>query len=291
MINIQGVPDEFLSSNIIPYPIHNKSYNVEKLFLDAFKKNKKYSSDLTYLPVQWTNYLVRNNYGKNISSLQNYCNKLDDNKKYFTIVQYAGGPIVELDNCIVFSSGGIFNTPPSQNLSYIPIPLITDKHVSLIKRKRRFKIGYIGRNTHDVRVNLEKILSKNSTNKIINIKSDGILQKDSRHFKKLLTQSIFSLCPRGFGPTSFRLYESIQLGAIPIYVSDKFHLPYKNFIDWEKLCLLIDINEIDKIQLKVDSLLESKKYIEMQNYGKYCQENYFNNEFIIKNIFDEVSKF
>ena len=107
----------------------------------------------------------------------------------------------------------------------------------------------------------------------------------------MLTQSIFSLCPRGFGPTSFRLYESIQLGAIPIYVSDKFHLPYKNFIDWEKLCLLIDINEIDKIQLKVDSLLESKKYIEMQNYGKYCQENYFNNEFIIKNIFEEVSKF
>ena len=63
----------------------------------------------------------------------------------------------------------------------------------------------------------------------------------------MLTQSIFSLCPRGFGPTSFRLYESIQLGAIPIYVSDKFHLPYKNFIDWEKLCLLIDINEIENI--------------------------------------------
>ncbi len=291
MINIQEVPDEFLNTSIIPYPVHNKSHNVEKLFFDAFKKNKKYSSNLTYLPVQWTNYLVKNNYGENISSLENYCNKLNNNNKYFTVVQYAGGPLVELDNSIVFSSGGIFNTTPSPNLSYIPIPLITDKHVSLIKRKRKYEIGYIGRNTHDVRKNLENILSKKSRNKIINLKSDGVLKKDSRYFKKLLTQSIFSLCPRGFGPTSFRLYESLQLGAIPIYVSDKFHLPYENLIEWEKLCLLIDSNEIDKIQLKVDSLLENKRYIEMQKYGKYCHEKYFNNDFIIKNIFEEVSKF
>ena len=291
MINIQEVPEEFLDSKIIPYPVHNISHNFEKLFLDAFRDTQEYESQLTYLPIQWTNYLVKNNYGKNINSLQKFCNQLSDDKKFFTIVQYDGGPLVNLNNCIVFSSGGMFNTVLNNNLSYIPIPLITDEHVSSIKRKRKFKIGYIGRNTHDVRQNLENILSENDLNRVINIKSDGVLKKDSRKFKKLLTQSIFSLCPRGFGPTSFRLYESLQLGSIPIYVSDEFHLPYRDFINWEKMCLLIDINEIDKIQSKVDYLIESNRYIEMQEYGKFCHENYFNNDFMISNIFEEVSKF
>ena len=39
--------------------------------------------------------------------------------------------------------------------------------------------------------------------------------------------------PRGYGPTSFRLYESIEMQSIPIYISDEFILPYSNIIDWE----------------------------------------------------------
>ena len=35
-----------------------------------------------------------------------------------------------------------------------------------------------------------------------------------------MRDSLFSLCPRGYGPTSFRLYESIQLGSIPVYIAE-----------------------------------------------------------------------
>ena len=52
---------------------HNRSHNFEKLFSDAFR-DIEYESQPTYLPIQWTNYLVKNNYGKNINSLQKFCN-------------------------------------------------------------------------------------------------------------------------------------------------------------------------------------------------------------------------
>ena len=35
---------------------------------------------------------------------------LESNKKYFTIVQYAGGPLVDLENTLIFSMGGAFDT-------------------------------------------------------------------------------------------------------------------------------------------------------------------------------------
>jgi hypothetical protein len=35
----------------------------------------------------------------------------------------------------------------------------------------------------------------------------------------------FSICPRGFGTSSFRLYESIMLGTIPVVLSDDFVPP------------------------------------------------------------------
>ena len=47
-------------------------------------------------------------------------------------------------------------------------------------------------------------------------------------YKDLISESYFSLCPRGYGPTSFRLYESISLGTVPIYISDDFSYPLKD---------------------------------------------------------------
>lgn len=37
-------------------------------------------------------------------------------------------------------------------------------------------------------------------------------------WEALIQGSVFHLCPRGNGPTSYRLYESLQAGTIPIYV-------------------------------------------------------------------------
>ena len=37
-------------------------------------------------------------------------------------------------------------------------------------------------------------------------------------WKQFIQDSEFHLCPRGYGPTSYRLYECLQSETIPIYV-------------------------------------------------------------------------
>lgn len=294
MIEIQDVPLSFLNFNIINYPLHNKSKGIESYFYEYINNENNSQSNLSYLPIQWTSYLIGQDYGKNIKELNDFCKNLTmqyPEKRYFTIVQYAGGPLVEIDNCIVFSSGGMFNTPRLTNQSHINLPLITSPHDYRNKNKYVYKVSYLGRNTHPVRQALEENFSSLEGYSVKNLKSDGVKNKDMKKFRKIMSSSIFSLCPRGYGPASFRFYESLEMGAIPIYVSDKFILPYTDIIDWEKLCLLVGLNDIESIPDSVDKIINSNLHYEMSKYGKYCFEKYFNNNFISKNIIETVSKF
>lgn len=45
------------------------------------------------------------------------------------------------------------------------------------------------------------------------------------HYARALTDSRFVLCPRGAGPNSYRIYESMRSGRAPVIVSDDFAPP------------------------------------------------------------------
>ena len=58
--------------------------------------------------------------------------------------------------------------------------------------------------------------------------SPRVNEADPRHWKQLMGRAAFNLAPRGTGPTSFRFYEALQMGTIPVYIHDgDLWLPYK----------------------------------------------------------------
>ena len=156
---IDNIPKQFLDFSIRKYPVGNNSKNFEGFFYNYFL-SKNIISDLNYIPIQWTNYLIKNDYGKNLDELNHFLSKyIDKNKRYFTIVQYAGGPLVELENTLIFSMGGTFNTPVPNNSKVIPLPLIYQMKKNPERNNEKNILGsYVGRPTHSVRVKLEKIL-------------------------------------------------------------------------------------------------------------------------------------
>ena len=295
MEKIINVPKEFMDMSVINYPPHQKSMNIEaKLFLEISKNDARLNSNLSYLPIQWTNYLVKNGYGKNVKDLQLYINSLPKNKKYFSVIQYAGGPLVDIDNIIIFSAGGIFNTKINDNLSYISIPLISDKHKNKVKiQNKKYLASYLGRKTHEIREEIENIYKENKKFYVKNLDSMNISYFDSIKFKRIMRNSIFSLCPRGFGPTSFRLYEAIQMGTIPVYIAEKNEhiLPFANKIDWKKLCVIANISDLKSLDKKLISIVEKGEHKEKLKYGNYCLENFLNYDFISKEIIRTVNLF
>jgi len=271
MIKIAEVPQEFLPKMPVEYPPH-QGHNpmIEERAYSFFSIKQDLESEYIYIPIQWTSFHINNNYGQNLQPLIDYCNDLtskNPNQKYFTIVQYDGGTLVPIDNCLIFGSSGSFSSPVGKNSHYEPIPLLCDPHSGLPKGTREFKVGYAGRDTHPLRTKMYEYLRSFDGYKFaINLDHNR-----TEVFKEILYNSVFALSPRGFGPASFRMYEAIQMYCIPIYISDEFWLPFTNHIEWDKMSLLIGPDEIETIPQKVDALLESGEY---QNFIDYGQEVY-----------------
>jgi hypothetical protein len=82
-------------------------------------------------------------------------------------------------------------------------------------------------------------------------------------------KSKFALAPRGYGRSSFRFFEIFKLGTIPVYVWDDIEwLPYKHVIDYSKICISINISEIEKLPQILNEITEDKYNEMLENYNE-----------------------
>lgn len=274
---IQEVPKEFQPIYRSSYPGYSSGKNMEEILYEMIMKNKDtIKTDYVYLPVFWTSYYVTHNYGSDINKIYNWLETLDKTKKYFTIVQYAAGIFVKNNNLsiLVFTGGGggINIKGPNcitdatyfglqrqlfiGNKGDIDLPLICMPQFPSIDMKKDIYCSFMGRfDTHYCRIEM-----KNALENIDNIKFHESVNFET--YKTILNRSIFTLAPRGYGYTSFRIYEAILCGSIPIYIwHDKKILPFNDILEWEKFSFIVHSSEVHKIP----QLLKSANIKEMQS--------------------------
>jgi hypothetical protein len=107
------------------------------------------------------------------------------------------------------------------------------------------------------------------------------------YFLDVSSKSKFILAPRGYGRSSFRLYEAYKFGAVPVYIYDDFPLlPYKEFINWNDIAIIINIKDIEKLP----GILEKTNATAMlENYEKV--KYWFTMEGLTRYIDDRILEF
>lgn len=241
------VPAQFRPHIKVDYPVHNS-----KIFEEWFDSRYTYPgldqthNDRHYLPIFWTSYFVNHQYGKDkrkLMELQDYVNSLDRSKKYFTILQYDDGPLIDfkdLDIKVFGSGGGRIDSP---------IALLTAPHPFRFSPQKKHFCSFAGTNSHPIREQLVKRYHR----KYMFAKPMPI-----KGYCQMVSDSIFHLCPRGYGLTSFRICEALQFGSIPVYVSDQHIIPYGR--DFNDYGVLVHASEIDRL----DDILKGFSQSEIQ---------------------------
>jgi Exostosin family len=64
-----------------------------------------------------------------------------------------------------------------------------------------------------------------------------------QQFVDNMFSSDYILCTRGSGNFSYRLYETLSCGRIPVFVNTDCALPFAQWIDWKRYCVWVD--EVD----------------------------------------------
>lgn len=70
-------------------------------------------------------------------------------------------------------------------------------------------------------------------------------------FYNNMLDSNYVVCIRGAGNFSVRLYETLAMGRIPVFINTDCILPLPEDINWNKHAVWVEFNELDKLEEKV----------------------------------------
>lgn len=248
------------------YPKHNSDYGVEQDFEVYLKNNSNLiteniaDADWHYLPIFWTRWHLQHDYGRlGLDLLQNKVNNaIINSNKTFTICQYDDGPKVNLGHTVEFLAS-------RKGAAGVDIPLLCDPHHSSFIMRRPFLASFVGRlNTHPIRLKMNEALGDQND---IYISEDDL---PTDEYVNLIAKSYVALAPRGYGGSSFRFFEAMQLGVAPALFGEVDTRPFKQFIQWDKFSFFSKCPHDFLEQLQGFSRSELKKM------GKIAKQVYIN---------------
>lgn len=255
------------------YPLHNKGdWGIEQDFYKYLQKHPYLladdpeNADWYFLPIYWTRWHVSHDYAR--SGLEELQQEIDrsiiNDRKTFIVCQYADGPTVDVGNSLQF-----LGSRKVQNAK--DIPLISQDHIiPFIKPRKKYKASFVGRlNTHPIREELHDALKHRKDVRVFDIHNDKKL------FEKMMFKSHIALCPRGYGSSSFRFFEAMQMGCVPMLIGDMDVRPFKTFIDWDDISFYTDnvdgvidiLNEVDDSVLLVMGKNAKRVYKSVLRFG------------------------
>lgn len=267
-------------------PAHNQDYGCEQDFEQWLSSHPEYltnnpnEADWEYFPAYFNKFYC-NHWGDKSEIIQSEILRLiSRNKPTFTICEYdlkSFHPDFDFCNMVIFSGSRMADN------GCIDIPLLCSPHQELPYREnRRWLATFMGKfETHGIREEMRQALEG---------RRDVYLSesKDTQAYIELMADSYIALAPRGYGGQSFRFYEAMQFGCVPMLIGDVDTRPFKKWIDWENfsffctstndLTYLLDlsrdnINMVIGISDRIIQMGQQAKQLwhDELHYGKWCK--------------------
>lgn len=263
-------------------PTHGRDWGVEQDFLQwlqasGYQTLNQGQADWDYLPIFWNRLYINWNWGQDgLDKIHREIMRLvSRNRPTFMIAEYdvpAMQPFFDLCNMTVFVA-----SRHNDDNGCIGIPLLCSAHkgTSTWPPPGRTQLAsFVGNlKTYGLRSQMQEQLGDMEG---VNIRQGN---HGPAHFARLMLDSQTALAPRGYGGSSFRFYEAMQLGAVPYLIGDIDTRPFGPWIDWDACSLYsqtIDqvkatLTDKDTLSL-LDVMGERAKLVwhEQLRYGKWC---------------------
>lgn len=105
-----------------------------------------------------------------------------------------------------------------------------------------------------------------------------------KQFIDNLRNGLFGLCMRGNGNFSYRLYETMALGRIPIIINSNLKLPLEKSISWQKSAIIVEVQEIKDLNKIIEYFLLKHDAENVCRQNKKIYDEYFSPHGFMKNM-------
>ena len=261
------------------------------------KSRKRLAEDFgPFVPIfmPWTDLLNADSleYDKMIHTLRK---SLRPDVAYITISQFWSGLVGRqyelsdqreimktIPNVLVVSAAGY---------GHVPIPHILRElkflDGSVIKPmvKRDLLVSFFGNHRtdrHRLRSRMEETVKKEAKTLGVKVDMHENSREESDVWQRIAANSKVSLCPRGWGRTSYHLYEILHLGLIPIHVYyDMPWLPYPDL--YHKIGFSTDLDGLPKLLKKINDM-DLQELERMEERIRSLKATHFTHEGVLNQI-------
>ena len=115
----------------------------------------------------------------------------------------------------------------------------------------------------------------------------SILKKSRNEFFDNIRDSDYTLCARGSGNYSYRFYETLSCGRIPLFLNTDCVLPYHDRIAWNQYCVWVDKKELNQIAERVTQFhrsISESEFLQLQRDCRKLWEDYLSPEGFFRNF-------
>jgi hypothetical protein len=214
----------------------------EETIYNQLRANKdQIHTDYVYvaMPLAW--YINHKGLNWTQAIINKICHELKERKLFF-VCQH-----IQVKH-LNFNGHAVFTPHATITDSYIPIPHYACSYdTSLSKRweDRKYTFSFMGSfGTHPVR---QKIYDAIKDREDCFVLDTGCWHfeghpeqqiENKKRYIEILGDTKYSLCPRGTGPSTIRMWEAMAMGSCPVILSDLLKTPLKMWIEgklWHRL--------------------------------------------------------
>ena len=289
------------TTNSTVYPPFKHGLFMEEYFMAFMCKRdgsaRRDKDGRRYLPLLWLNFTIHPQYHTQLRprlqrSLDEFVALHPCPEGYFAVIQHDDGTDLRLPpNTRVYGAcTGDIKLPliyedQMARLSYIS----SSSSYSTQESHKRILCSYVGTNTHPVRQRMVDVLSAEPATSFLLLDrgsawTPSVSAPNQTEYIEITRSSKFALAPRGYGRSSFRFFEILQMGTVPVYVWDDIEwLPYLELVDYSKFAISIHVSDLATLPQRLRDIDETQ-YADMRNYYHQHIRSVFGLEFMCNYI-------
>jgi hypothetical protein len=187
-------------------------------------------------------------------------------------------------NIILFTAAGF----SSCNKNIYGLPTFSKDYFNgYFLEKKSLSISFCGMVNNPIRFKVvEKLINLNYTNFIIRSEWGGYEKEyyqenfgkyfftvppekiKKQQFIENIRNNLYGVCVRGAGNFSYRLGEVLMMGRIPIIIDTNCILPFREYIPYEKNCIIVNYKNLDNMIDVIQNYHNSHTKEELLNIQK-----------------------
>jgi len=177
----------------------------------------------------------------------------------------------------------------SSNVVGGPYPYLHNRSIAALDAEPDLLWSFCGARTHPVRAAVlalptvdAEIRDTTSLSMFTGNLDSFELTTAQDTYAQLLARSNYVLCPRGHGPSSFRLFETLAAGRVPVIISDSW-LPPPG-IDWDQCSLRVAQKDVHQIP----ALLRAQRRTDWRRMQSAAMESW-RDHFALQRLWDYIA--